>query len=229
MKTIKQLSIVLTIALFSVLFISSAMSPNELDPKYIEKFGYGSICATDKKYPVIDKFDESLFDFKNGKFYISKNTALHMRAILPEGKKYIDLLKEFTSKMPEYSEDNALEKIVWRIFASHDVKGNKIYENFPPSPSDMLKEVTYMTSEKELAFLTLDMSLRTPEVREWTTSGIEYNSTKDYSMLIGNWLQNAKPGWQLYIVHTVGYLATHTGNDKYYVEDPIMTATVEIK
>jgi hypothetical protein len=151
-----------------------------------------------------------------------------LRAILPEGKKYIDLLTDFTSRCPNYKEDNALEKIVWRVFASHDKNGKKIFDNFPPTPSDMLKEVSYSTSEKELAFVTTDMSLRNVEARDWTTSGFPYNNS-ELVPLMGSWLNEAKSGWQLYIVHTVGYLEVYTGNDRYIVDDPIMTTIVEIK
>jgi len=200
----------------------------DLDPKYIEKFGYGSICVSGKSYPAYDKYDESIFDYRNGKFYIDKKSALNMRAILPEGKKYIDLLREFTSKCPDYTEDNAQEKIVWRVFASHDKNGNEIYENFPPANNEMLKELAYSTSDKELAFVTADISLRNVEARDWMTSGMPYNNG-ELIPLIGTWLNEAKSGWQLYTVHTVGYLEVHKGNDRYFVDDPIMTTTVEIK
>ena len=226
MKKFKQYVILLIISSFSFLFVSSVLT--DLDPKYIEKFGYGSICVSDKGYPQYDKYDESFFDYRNGKFYIDKKSALNMRAILPEGKKYIDLLKDFIAKCPNYSEDDALEKIVWRFFASHDKNGKKIYENFPPSNSEMLKELAYSTSEKELAFVTADLSLRNVEARDWTTSGMPYNNG-ELIPLIGTWLNEAQTGWQLYIVHTVGYLEVHRGNDRYFVDDPIMTTTVEIK
>jgi hypothetical protein len=211
-----------------VTFFSLASVTDDLDPQYIQKFGYGSICASDKGYPKIDKFDESQFDFRDNKFYIDKKSSLNLRAILPEGKKYQDLLNDLISKRPDYSEDNAQEKIVWRVFASHDVKGKKIYENFPPANSEMLKELQYQTSDKELAFVTVDMSLRQPEVREWKTSGIPY-ANSELVPLIGNWLNEAKPGWQLYIVHTVGYLQVHQQTNNYIVDDPIITAIVEIK
>jgi hypothetical protein len=211
-----------------VTFFSFASVTSDLDPQYIQKFGYGSICVSDKGYPKIDKFDDSQFNFKNGKFYIDKKTALNLRAILPEGKRYLDLLNDFISRRPDYSEDNATEKIIWRVFASHDVKGNKIYASFPPANSDMLNELAYSTSEKELAFVTVDMSLRQPEVREWTTSGIPY-ANSELVPLVGNWLNQAKSGWQLYIVHTVGYLQAHQSTNNYIVDDPIVSAIVEIK
>ena len=92
----------------------------------------------------------------------------------------------------------------------------------------MQKELQYVTSDKELAFVTVDMSLRQPEVREWITSGIPY-ANSELVPLIGNWLNEAKSGWQLYIVHTVGYLQAHQSTNNYIVDDPIITTIVEIK
>lgn len=209
-------------------FLSIASVTDDPDSRYIQKFGYGSICVSDKGYPKIDAFDESQFDYRNGKFYIDKKSALNLRAILPEGKRYLDLLNDFISRCPDYKEDGAYEKIVWRIFASHDAKGNKIYENFPPANSDMPKTLAYKTSDKELAFVTVDMSLKQPEVREWTSSGIPY-ANSELVMLAGNWLNSAKTGWQLYIVHTVGYLENTSVSNNYIVDDPIITAIVEVK
>jgi hypothetical protein len=227
MKKFKKLVVIFFVFLFSIFFISSTVS--DLDPKYIEKFGYNSICASGKGYPKIDKYDESQFDFRNGKFYIEKNTQLNLRAILPEGKKYWDLFTDFVSRAPDYKEDEALEKIIWRVFSSHDNSGNKIFSTWPPPNSELLKVLSYKTSDKELAFVTTDMSLRQPEVRQWTTSGMSWSNQSELEMLIGNWLSAAKPGYQLYIVHTVGYLEAHKTTNNYIVDDPIITAIVEIK
>lgn len=201
---------------------------DELDPGYINKFGNGSICVSDKGYPAFDKFDESQFDFRDGKFYISTSgtSRLDMRAMLPEGKTYRMLITDFLSRKPYKDEAYAEKKIFWRIFVSHNQKGEKIYPSFPPSASEMLQEVTYMTSEKELAFIQLNARFN-EDLVDWKTSGLEYG--KDLVVPIGMWLQNAKPGYQMYIVHTVGYIERHTGNDRYIVDDPIITALVEVK
>ena len=102
---------------------------DELDPGYINKFGYGSICVTDKGYPSINKYDESQFDFKDGKFYIktSGSSRLDFRAILPEGKTYRMLAEDFISRTPNYDDVYFEKKIIWRIFVSHNQKGEKIY------------------------------------------------------------------------------------------------------
>jgi hypothetical protein len=226
MAKIKKSFFVFAISIIA--FLSYASVTDDLDPQYIQKFGYGSICVSCKGYPKFDKYDESQFDFRNGKFYIDKQTSLNLRAILPEGKTYQDLLTDFISRHPDYNADNAIEKIIWRVFVSHDAKGNKIYDKFPPSNSEMLNELAYSTSSKELAFITVDMSLRQPEVREWKTSGIPY-ANSELVPLIGTWLNSAQKGWQIYIVHTIGYLQAHQSVNNYIVDDPIITAFAEIK
>jgi len=199
----------------------------DIDPGYITKFGYGSIAVSTKGYPAIDKFDESQYNFKNGKFYVKQKGEINLRAILPEGKTYRMLLNDFvTSKRPDYTDDNAEEKMIWRVFVSHSVKGEKIYSSFPPAASDILSEVTYATSEKELAFVTKNLHLW-EEHADWKTSGLEYKDLYDQTY---HWFFNAKPGWQMYIVHTVGYLEVHTTTSgRYLVEDPIMTALIEVE
>ncbi|RPI16136.1 MAG: hypothetical protein EHM58_12515 [Ignavibacteriae bacterium] len=198
----------------------------DLDPGYISTFGYGSLCVSDKGYPAKDKYDASQFDFKNGKFYIDgKKYALNVRAILPEGKTYRMLLNEFVAKRPDYADDDAEEKMIWRVFVSHNKKGEKNYSSFPLSNSEIVNELSYATSEKELAFIPLNLQLW-EEHADWNSSGIKHS---DFQSLVDDWMFDAKPGWQMYIVHTVGYYERHRGNDRCFVEDPIMTALVEMK
>jgi len=202
-----------------------SFSVADLDPAYIKAFGYGSICVSNNGYPAFATYDPSQFDFHDGKFFIKAKTQFDLRVFLPEGKNYGDLINDFVKRKP-HDRDNRSDKIIWRVFASHDKNGNKIYEKFPPSPQEMLSELSYMTSPKELCFA----SLNAMEVMDWKTSGVKWNDNKtNLSMLCGSWLFAAKPGWQLYIVHTVGYLTLHQGNDHYVVDVPICTALVEIK
>lgn len=197
------------------------------DPGYIKTFGWGSICVSEKGYPAIDKYDASQFDYRDGKFFVKANTKFDMRAILPEGKTYGSLIDDFMIRKP-FEQGNYVKRIFWRIFASHDAKGNKInHPNWPPTAADMLSEHDYMTSEKELCFAALYCM---DDVPTWNSSGASWGDDKTHLvMLVGNWLSNAKPGYQLYVVHTVGYLIEHTQNNHYVIDDPICTAIIEVK
>ncbi len=225
MKKAKTINFVIVILIFVFLGLNFV----DLDQGYINKFGYNSICVSKNGYPQVDKFDASQFDFRNGKFYVEAKSSFCIRAILPDGKTYRDLLTNFTSTRSDYAPEDALENMVWRIFASHDQNGKKLFENWPPSPSDMNKEVTYMTSDKELAFFTFSLQQGAAAL-DWKTSGVDWKEdANNLRLLVSRWLDNAKPGWQLYIVHTVGYQEVHRGNERFIVDDPLITAIVEVK
>jgi hypothetical protein len=79
-----------------ILMVSVSFSIADPDPAYIQAFGYGSICVSGKGYPLKDRYDATQFDFRNGKFYISKGGTIDLRVFLPRGKTYGDLINEFT-------------------------------------------------------------------------------------------------------------------------------------
>lgn len=208
-----------------MLFIFLGLAADEPDLGYMKAFGYGSVCVSGGGYPQFAKYDPAQFDFRDGKFYIAAKTQFDLRAILPQGKTYGTLIDDFVKRKP-HARENREDKVIWRIFASHDKNGNKIYDKFPPAPGDMLSVLAYMTSEKEMVFA----GLRALDVMGFTGSGVRWTDENVHLMMLCyEWLFNAKPGWQLYIVHTVGYMTRHEGNDQYVVDNPICTALVEVK
>ncbi|MCX6243284.1 MAG: hypothetical protein NTU98_01150 [Bacteroidetes bacterium] len=197
----------------------------DLDPGYIKAFGYGSICVSGNGYPQIAKYDPAQFDYHDGKFFIQAKTQFDLRVLLPEGKTYGDLMNDFLRRKP-HAKDKRTDKVIWRVFASHDINGNKIFDHFPPSPEEIPGEVNYITSPKELCFTPLDEI----DVSAWKTSGAAWSDSRtNLSMICYNWLFEAKPGWQLYIVHTVGYYTIYENDDHYVVDAPICKALVEVK
>jgi len=210
---------------FTTLFTFLSMTMSDLDPAYIKAFGYGSICVSGNGYPQFATYDPAQFDFHDRKFFIQAKTQFDLRVFLPEGKTYGDLMNDFLRRKP-HEQGNRTDKVIWRIFASHDQNGNKIYAHFPPSPEEMLSELSYFTSPKELCFSPLDEM----DVSGWKTSGVTWSDDKTHLlMLCSNWINAAQPGWQLYIVHTVGYITLYEGNDHYVVDAPICKVLVEIK
>ena len=209
------------VGLFTLLSFTMA----DLDPGYIKTFGYGSICVSQNGYPQKATFDPTQFDYHDGKFFISAKTQFDLRAILPLGKTYGDLVNDFVRRKPHASR-NRTDKVIWRIFTSHDREGKKVYEHFPPSNEEMLSELSYWTSPKELCFSPLDEA----DVSAWNSSGASWSDENTrFLMMCYNWLFDAQPGWQMYIVHTVGYQTLYEGNDHYVVDAPICKALVEIK
>jgi hypothetical protein len=170
---------------------------DELDKGYTNAFGWGSICVSKAGYPSKSAYNSSQFEFTNGKFYVDAGGTINLRAICPKGKNYDDLLKEFNLKHKEFSKMTE-EQVYWKIYSSHDFVGNILFEKWPSNSEDMLH------ANKPLCFITYNT---TSGIREWNTSGVNWEDTEgnDMKIDVGNWLSSAKPGWQLYILHTVGF------------------------
>ena len=169
----------------------------DLDPAYIKAFGYGTICVSTKGYPEKDKYDASKFDYKYGKFYVSKGGRIDLRAILPEGKTYGDFLSAFKKSNSAMYKDVVEEMQYIKVFTSHLVGGIQAhFGSWPSDPSELVNtDATY--------FLNFTTS---PESLSWNTSGIKWDDTKTgLQLTVGNWLEYAQPGWQMYILETVGW------------------------
>lgn len=183
--------------LFSLIILSffAFFLPADLDPAYIKAFGYGSICVSKGGYPSKTKYDPSQFEFRDGKFFVNAGGTIDLRSFNPKGKLYKDLLDGFNKKHKEYSkviEDN----IYWRIFANYDFAGNKLFDKWD-TPEEM------MTNDKEICLIAFSTK---NGVRDWDGSAVKWDDTNsDMKRDVGMWLNSAKPGWQLYIVHSVGF------------------------
>ena len=93
--------ITLTVSLLVIIvMVSVSFRMTDLDPAYLQAFGYGSICVSGKGFPLKDRYDATQFDFRNGKFYIEAKTQFDLRVFLPEGKTYGDLMTDFLRRKP---------------------------------------------------------------------------------------------------------------------------------
>ena len=182
----------------------------DLDPMYIEKFGYGSICASNNGYPEKDKYVASQYDFKDGKFFVKREGRLDLRAILPQGKTYGDLLNEFKSQNSSKYTDVIYEAQFWIAHVDHLTYGGiqTHWGAWPTDPGEMVKEqgMTFTTS-------------LTGEVLDWNTAGLKWDQMENnFQSTVGTWLDFAEPGWQIYILHTVGWERWRP-EDKYWDEE----------
>lgn len=179
----------------------------DLDPKYIDAFGYGSICASYNGYPEKDKYDASQYDFKNGKFYVKKEGRLDLRSILPQGKTYGDLLNEFKSQNSAKYKDIIYEGQFWLVYIDHLTYGGiqTHWGAWPTNPADIIKEEG-MTFSQSLDGGAID----------WNTAGLKWDQTdNNFQATVGSWLDFATPGWQMYIINTVGW-SRDRPEDKYW-------------
>lgn len=192
MKKNYSILILLAISFFSL----AAFIVSDLDPGYVKAFGWGSICVSNGGYPKLTSYDASQFDFHDGKFFVNTGGTINLRTILPKGKTYNDLLKNFNLKHKEFSKMTE-ELTFWKIYSNYDRVGNKLFDKWPADPSEMLH------ANNPLCFITYNTNTN----RSWDGSGVDWDDTEgnDMKMEVGNWLSSAKPGWQLYIFHTVGF------------------------
>lgn len=193
MKT--RYSTILLLIVFAASFI--AFSLEDIDQGYINAFGWGSICVSKAGYPQKTFYNESQFEFREGKFFVDQGGTINLRAICPKGKKYNDLLTQFNNKHKEFSKMTE-EIVCWKIYSTHDFVGNKLYDKWPSDPEVMLH------NNNPLCFMTFNT---TSGIRDWNTSGVDWNDNENNDMQrdVGNWLSAAQSGWQLYIFHTVGF------------------------
>lgn len=170
---------------------------DDLDKGYVNAFGWGSICVSKAGYPSYSTYNPSQFEFANEKFYVEAGGTINLRAICPKGKTYNDLLKEFNLKHKEFNKMTE-ELVCWKIYSSHDFAGNVLFTKWPSNPEEMLH------ANNPLCFMTYNT---TSGIREWNSSGVDWDDTEGNDMKtdVGLWLSSAKPGWQLYIFHTVGF------------------------
>ena len=117
----------------------------DLDPGYINAFGYGSICVSIKGYPEKDKYDASQFDYKNNKFYVKKGGRIDIRSILPQGKTYGDFLADFKKSNSAMYKDVEYELKYIKIYTSHLVGGIQTqFGSWPSNPSEIVNtDATY--------------------------------------------------------------------------------------
>lgn len=185
----------------------SAFVLADLDPKYIEAFGYGSICVSNSGFPQKAFYNPGQFDFRDGKFFVDAGGTINLRAMLPRGKTYNDLLQSFNKTHKDFAKMTE-EQVYWKIYSSHDPVGNVLFAKWPADASKMLHE------NKPLCFI----QFKTPsDLRSWNSSGVNWDDTEnnDLQRDVGMWLSNAQPGWQLYILHTVGF-RRDCPEDKYW-------------
>jgi|WetSurMetagenome_2_1015567.scaffolds.fasta_scaffold127215_1 hypothetical protein len=180
-----------------LLLIFLSFSFVDLDPSYIKAFGYGSICVSIKGYPEKDKYDASQFDYRDGKFYVKANGRVDLRTILPEGKTYGDLYSSFrNSNSAMHKNVVADEQKIIKVFTSHDISGMQFqFDPWPSNPNELVN-----SDGKMLNFSN------TAESFGWNTAGVKWDDQSSYlQATVGSWLEFAKPGWQMYILETVGW------------------------
>lgn len=195
MKKCKTCIMILA-TLMLVAFVNSSEGP---DPAYFKAFGYGSIAASIGGRPSYDTYNPAQFDYRDGIFYIPANaTRVDLRALLPQGQTYESMMNALLKAKSDLVKDKKGDGIYWYAWSSHDYDGTRKYPEWKkgsPHPDYHNKSVWMCSVNYEPA-------------RTWISSAAYCDDPNETSLktdVINTWLKMAKPGWQLYILNTVGF------------------------
>lgn len=213
--------------------LSTQLLAQELDQGYIKAFGWGGIAVTQEKVPAFEKYDAGLFHFKEGKFLITagKDVDLHCRFLLKGGKTYgqhLAALKKSTGNKVATLKNEYIRTL---FYVSHDKNGAQLHTDLPASISDLLKWKEISADEINFA-----------SAADWSSSRFSLLERRADLYSLISWLETARPGWKIYIAHTVGY-RREAPELKYYDQaqlryvipleyvdtEPLAVATVEVE
>jgi hypothetical protein len=194
-KSTKGIAILATLML--VAFVSADDGP---DPAYFKTFGYGSIAASIEGRPSYDTYNPSQFDYRDGIFYIPASaTRVDLRALLPKGQTYGSMLNAlFTEKNSLLKDKKDDGSIYWYAWSSHEYDGTRIYPEWKQGSAhpDYHNKRVWETA------------INIEPAKTWNSSACYFDDPNETSLktdVINTWLKMAKPGFQLYILNTVGF------------------------
>ena len=213
--------------------ISSQLFSQDLDKGYISAFGWGIAAVAQDQAPAFAQYDSKLFHFRDGKFYITagENQDLHCRFLLKGGKtysQYLSALKKATPKNPATLKNEYLRTM---FYVSHDEAGSQLYTQWPASPKDLPQWKEIATNETNYA-----------PAAEWVSSRFTLLEERADMTALISWMNRARPGWKIYVVHVAGY-RREAPELKYYDKaelrwmipleyvdtEPLAVATIEVE
>jgi hypothetical protein len=188
-KHILFLQILLFLTFLSFSFV-------DLDPGYINAFGWGSVCVSVNGFPEKDKYSASQYEFKDSKFYVKKGGRIDVRAILPQGITYGVLLRDFKNQNSAKYTDVISEAHYFLFYPDHMIGGIQVQWGWPSDPGGIISSGNPYTLPFGLEGGVLD----------WNTSGAKWDDMENgLQTTVGTWLEYAEPGWQMYVAETVGW------------------------
>jgi hypothetical protein len=202
----------------------------DADKQYAQTFGTGVIVFSDREMPPRAKFDKSMFDFRNGIFYIKvgADSSISLRALLKGGKTFGYYLDQKKKEYDAKSIVEGSERVEFAVYVSHGDAGtsNGVWpKNLKEEPSDIFYRgyISYNMSE---LLTSNNLGLK------WTDIT---NSDFDGVPLTG-WLAKAKPGYRVFMSFKVSIVINTTWdpieqkwNTMLCRTDPLAIGTLEIK
>ncbi|MFA6432034.1 MAG: hypothetical protein WCV91_06630 [Candidatus Margulisiibacteriota bacterium] len=187
----KKLFLAPVILFFFAMLICPVLA-TDIDPGYTSAFGYGVVIASEKGYPLVDKYDPSQFDYRDNAFHIAagEGATIDLRMILPKGVKDGDYEAIIKKKLK--SNLKHLEKYAsyWRIW---DLPEGKSWpEKKLTAPDwDPIGDMTYYGDDYSAS-------------ADWTSSGCKWEDMRES---MWSKMSNLKPGDKFLVQYTEGYRA----------------------
>jgi hypothetical protein len=179
-----------------LIFLNIASFAQELDPQYYSVFGAnGALVYSSKAFPQKTSYDATLFDYKDGKFYIKAGSgaSLYCRFILPKGKTFSDYLNKVKKDNAEKMKTRKGDYAEIRYWVSHDDRGIPLAKNaWPSSKNDEPK----WAEAKLRTWVELN-----DETVKWIGFGTDW--VDDFKRDLSGWLESAKDGFKIYALATV--------------------------
>lgn len=219
--------------LFMVVFISTQLISQDLNKGYVSTFGWGTVAVTQEKAPALGEFEANLFHYKDGKFFITagEDVDLHCRFLLKGGKTYGQHLAGLKKSAGKKVSTRKADYIRTLFYVSHDEAGAQLYTQWPTSINDLPKW-------KEVGVDEINFS----PAADWVSSRFTLSEKQAELTTLISWLNRARPGWKMYIVHVAGF-TRDAPELKYYDKaelrymipleyvdtEPLAVATVEVE
>jgi len=220
------------LALCFVLVIGLMAHSAELAKEYVDVFGWGSIAASEKEYPPKSEFKKELFDFRDGKCFVSANEArenLNIRAMMKDGKNIGEFLAKVKQQYAQELKTRTRDVTKTIFWASHNKDGEAIAKTWPTS----LASLPDWQSLEEKSLLCEE------DVEGWNSLGWKRENAEVEMNL---WLKAVKPGWKLYVAFFTGFerempearywdeaVGGYKNPSEDVISEPIAAGTIEFK
>lgn len=182
-----------------VLSIMVAANAENAYKQYVKAYGTGIVIASDKGLPPRNEFDKSMVDFKNGISYIKggPGASFHIREYVRDGKTELELLNALKKRFDADKIIEGSERMVLQIWTSHAEDGTSNMDKnavWPKKPVDFPNWREFST----MKYNTKNSDLNN---NGYTWENLNPDDPENYSGgSLAKWLENAKPGYKLYIL-----------------------------
>jgi hypothetical protein len=179
-----------------LIFLNIASFAQDLAPQYYSVFSTnGALVYSSKAFPQKDSYDASLFDYKDGTFYVKagQGASLYCRFILPKGKTYSDYLNKVKKDNADKMKTRKGDYAEVRYWVSHDDRGIPLAKNtWPANKNDEPK----WAEAKLHTWVELN-----DKTLQWAGFGTDWKD--DFKRDLSGWLESAKDGFKIYALATV--------------------------